>query len=676
MIYQFIQFYLAIFLALFLPGHLATRAIFGKKYSTLLSPEKLLLSFLLGLVATDFLMLTLDFFQITINKPNLLIGLLVLSAVFALIARFTSDSVFSFMTLPLTKNNKLPFSKRQLWVFAILFTTALVLRGIYIVQGIIPKSTDLGHHMYWAKYISTTGTLPTYDAKFIIGEHLPFAAINLLSNIPYVSAFPTVIIFIFNIFTLLGVFLLIYRLAKIILPFFQKFYSSWFDKLTPLTIAFWGLFTIGVLYPISAPQAKFISGGVIGNIIGNFLFIVIIYAFFLTIIRRSTAWANIFLLSLLTIIYTHHLSTFVLAYSLLLIFFSFAVLTLIFLKFDFSQFGREVWRYLKLFTGFLSITIILLGLLFIIKIHPPSYLNPSAIDTAVGTPTKITRVGISLPGIIDRIGAWRVLFAGIFTLFFLPPFLFLLNNSFRFVRKFPKISSISPPSSLNTTSLLQLALTVAVLFAWTKIIFLMSWQPALLKIDIPSNRLITYLTYPLSILSALGVALLFQAIFFNFPKRFFSFLFAFFLIIAIISGVAQDIALNFRIGRHRPQDVMETYRASEYLAEKTGPQNMILKDHKYLAGDTWIKLFFMRGYKYPLSRTYNRRYEDKYNKHETCTRDMIAIPNSEVGQDCFEKTGVKYIFLKKNYDDTVFLNSPEFQEIYSSQSVRIFEKTD
>jgi hypothetical protein len=308
--------------------------------------------------------------------------------------------------------------------------------------------------------------------------------------------------------------------------------------------------------------------------------------------------------------------------------------------------------------------VIFLSLLFIFKIHPPSYLNPSAINTAVGTPTKITRVGISLPGIIDRIGAWRVLFAGIFALGLLPTFFTLLKDTF----------INNSPQKLKTKELIHLAITTAILFAWVKIIFLMSWKPGFLKIDIPTNRIITYLTYPIAIMASFGVAFFFSSFRNTFQKYFSLFLFIFFISIAAISGIAQDIALNLRSETHNPQEVFQTYRATQYLSQKTNPQDMVLKDHKYLAGDTWMKLFFMRGYKYPLSRTYNRRYEDKYNKHETCTRDMIAIPNSKIGQECFKKNKVKYIFLKKDYDDTIFLNSPEFQEIYSSKSVRIFQK--
>ena len=118
---------------------------------------------------------------------------------------------------------------------------------------------------------------------------------------------------------------------------------------------------------------------------------------------------------------------------------------------------------------------------------------------------------------------------------------------------------------------------------------------------------------------------------------------------------------------------MQTYLASMYLAANTNNDEMILKDHKFLEGDTWMKLFFMRGYKYPLSRTYDRRYEDTINKRETCTRDMILKPNSEIGQKCFRETNTKYIVLRKGHDEAIFKKSTEFQQIYSSKTVTVFQ---
>ncbi len=639
-------FYISLFLVFVLPGYFLLRVILGKKYFGLLSLEKFLLTFVLSLASTDFLMLALNYFHIPLVRQNLFLALILWSISWFILWHFQNKKITSDQEIP-----KNIFSNRQNIIFILLFALAVFLRAIYIGDGIIPKSTDLGHHMYWANYIVTNHTLPVYDEKFIIGEHLPFAAISILSKIFVVSSMPTITLFLFNIITLLAVFLLTYFLAKNILPLF-----NFLDKKTsPYNIALWGLLTIGIFYPLTAPQAKFVSGGVIGNVIGNLLIIVTIYSFLKTIQNKSRQMATIFFITLFTIIYTHHLSTLILAYSLISILLAFIVFTLFFTKFNFKKFFAYFWQNLKLFINWQTALIIVVGIISLFILRTPSYLNPSAIDTAVGTPTKVTRVGISLPGIIDRIGAWRVLMAGIFSGFIL---LFLT----KFILRKQSIKKIIP-----------LAVSLAIVIAWAKIIFMMSWKPAWLKVDIPSGRIITYLTYPLAIMSAFGIGIFFSALKNKVNKNFLAFLVVFFLGIGFVSGLAQDIAENIRSSKNISEEVMQTYLGSDYLAKNTRPSEQILKDHIHLSGDTWMKTFFMRGYKYPLSRTYSRRYEDKYNKHETCTRDMIAKPNSEIGKKCFQETGVKYIFLKPGYDDDLFLRSDNFQEVYHSDSVVIFQ---
>ncbi len=65
----------------------------------------------------------------------------------------------------------------------------------------------------------------------------------------------------------------------------------------------------------------------------------------------------------------------------------------------------------------------------------------------------------------------------------------------------------------------------------------------------------------------------------------------------------------------------------------------------------------MNGYKYPLSRAFLKRYEDPNNKRETCTRDMIAIPDSDIGKKCFDETNVKYIMLENGSENYQFDSS-------------------
>ncbi len=660
MLSELFRFYFALILAFFIPGYTLLKFLTAKSRFSLSNLEKISLSFLLGLVSIDFLALSLDYLHIPLKLSSLLPAILFFSLFFFL------------LSLKNDKRNNAGHSPKNILVgkqvslFLLLLFFSIFLRGIYIADGIIPKTTDLGHHIYWAKTISLTGKLPVYEAKFIIGEHIPFAIVNILSGLPYVSAFPVTLLLLFNVFTLLGFFIFLFYLAENILPFLNKFSNNFFQSISAGTIALWGLFVVGVLYPITAPQAKFVSGGVIGNVIGNLLIIFSFYSFWQIFYRKSVGFVFIFLMTLTTLAYTHHLSTLVFGISFLAIFFFFAFLTLSFLRFNIKTFFHSVQTYGKLFLSWKVILFIIFLMLFIWQVQHLSYLNKEAVSTAIGTPEKATRIGISLPGIINRLGAWRVFFAGIFFVIFLFPFSNFLRKKIRFSDNF------SSKKHLHQTVLL--ALTVSFIFAWTIIIFLLSHKPALFKIDIPSGRIITYLTYPVALSAGFGVALFFFAIRRTLPRNLTLFLFLYFLFIGILSGFVQEIHENLRSKKEKPSQVMETYVAAKYLAEHTSTDEMVLKDHKYLPGDTWIKLFFMRGFKYPLSRTYDHRYEDKYNPHETCTRDMIAIPDSKVGQDCLTKTNVHYIFLRKGYDDKIFLLSPNWTEIYTSAHVRIFKK--
>ena len=683
---QLIYFYLAIFLVFFLPGYFLLRAIFIKNYTTLAALEKLLIAFSFSLASTNAIMLLMNYFHIAISRTNLFLGIIGVSFFFGLIwrtrTRFSKKiKIKSFNHSKFISNFKFQISNlatpsyRQILLFITLLGFSIFLRSVYISDSIFPKTTDFGHHIYWANYISTNQELPTYSEKFIIGEHLPFATINILSGISYISPLAVITLFLFNIFTLIAVFVLTYWLAVPFNKTFQKIFPQ-IKKISAYDVALWGLFIIGILYPISAPQVKFVSGGVIGNIIGNFLIITAIYAFLKAITTRSTAFIALFLISTITLVYTHHLSSFIFIYSFITILISFVILTLLFVRFNLLKFFKLVFKHLKPFFYPLPLAIIIIGLFFLFQVRVPSYLNSEAIDVAVGTPTKITRVGFGLSNILERVGSWRVLFAGIFGLITLPIFWNILKKIYS------KKATENKNTFFSNNFLISFTLSLAILFAWSKILFLMSWKPDLLKVDIPSRRIITYLTYPLSIMASFGFAYFFTVIHNKLSKQLTTFLFIFFIGIGVISGFGQDITANQRTtaGKFEISDevnsreVMQTYLAAMYLASNTTSDEMVLKDHKFLEGDTWMKLFFMRDYKYPLSRTYDRRYEDTTNKRETCTRDMVLKPNSKIGQQCFTKTNTHYIVLKKGHDDAIFKKSPNFQQVYSSKTVTVFQR--
>ncbi len=114
-------------------------------------------------------------------------------------------------------------------IVLVLFLTIFI-RSIYLEKTVFPTATDLGHHLYWSDQIATTGQISSYQkqniiqennryilqekpiADFIIGEHLIFTAIHLISGISFISYFPSLVLFFVNLVTLLMIFSLVYRL--------------------------------------------------------------------------------------------------------------------------------------------------------------------------------------------------------------------------------------------------------------------------------------------------------------------------------------------------------------------------------------------------------------------------------------------------------------------------------
>lgn len=629
-LFPLIKLYFALALVLFIPGYFLLLAIFGKNKASLHPLEKLVLSFGLSIASTNFLLILANFLNIPLTRISVFLILSVFSLTCFLIYKKRDLSQEPTDHRLKTKD----YSYRKILVFTAILLLALSIRGLYLSRGIMPQTTDWGHHLYWSKSIVQTGQLPSYGMPdFIIGEHIIFAVISLLSGIPFLSSMPAISLLTVNIFSLLAVFLLTQEVFK------RHLLTTNYSLLT--------IFVIGALYAASSPQAKFVSGGVVGNIIGNFYIPLLLYLL-IKIIQTKNAknLASLFLICAACLAYTHHLSTFVFLFIV-----TAAVVTI-------SIFGlinpKNLWQTIKsTITPFLSplnLSIIVLFFGFLFFVWMPSYVNPSAIDTAVGTPSKSTRTGFPINQLIQSVGPWIAFygFVGAVILFF-------------------KIT-------INRRRPNGPSLPAIILIAWAGIIFLMSNQPDLLKIDIPSNRIVSYLSYPLSILAAFAAG---SIIFYSqkkLPKQLWILVTLMIVGTGLLSGMG-DISESAR-GKEKgyEKEVMQTYLAAQYLNNKTYPDVMVLKDHIYLPGDTWMKLFFMRGYKYPLSRSLLKRYNDPTKNRETCTRDMVAIPDSTIGQECFEETNTEFIVLKNGYDTAQFEKSENFSRIYASDSVAVFQR--
>ncbi len=644
MILLLIKFHLAVILSLFVPGYFFVKTFLKKQSNNLSIIEWFLLSFGFSLIIINFLVLLMNFFSLKITTSSLIIALLAFSLVFYFLSKNKSgtenEQDFS------EKNSCFKnFEKQRFALVLGIILLSCIIRVFYISDGIVPQTTDLGHHIYWSKTISETGKLPNYGMPdFIIGEHIIFAVIQLISGFSYISAMPVSILFIVNIFSLFAISLCAYYL---VLQFSNK-------KSAGISAIF-TLMIVGTFYATSSPQAKFIAGGVIGNLIGNLFIPFAIYLFLLAIKNKDSRIATLFYISLAGLGFTHHLSTFVFLYVFIGFFIIFILLLLLTYRLNLSKAFRDTLPYLKVFFSKWNLATLLLIIGFMLFVHMPSYLNKSAVDTAVGAPSKSTRVGLPLGAIILSVGAWKFFYA------LLGAFALAITSLKQFHKK---------PCEKTITALVS----IAFLFSWFSIIFIMSAKPALLKVDIISSRIVSYITFPLAILSAFFIAFTFQKL----SKKTSPLIgqLIFFLVIGtgMISGFA-DISDSVRENDSaKEKAVIQTYKASEYLNGVAKSNENVLKDHIYLEGDTWMKLFFMKDYTYPLSRSYLMRYDDSVKKRETCTRDMIAIPYSEIGQKCFQETGVSYVVLKKGFDTAQFESSDEFSKIYISSNVVIYKR--
>lgn len=629
-------FYLAIALVLFVPGYFLSLAVFGKK-QPFAAFEKLAISFGTSIIITDFLMIAIGKFKIPITRISIIISILLFSTICGLIFYFQNRK----KTFSEKSSIKTRFSQRQLLtIFAIIFLTIFI-KTAYLKDAVLPASTDLGHHMYWTKTIALTGQLPQYEeadvtkdftisqpepiADFIIGEHLVFAAIGLISGLDYISYFPVLVLFLVHMMGIFAIFSLAILLFKD------------FENGNNISIA--TLFLIGPVYALSSPQAKFVSGGVIGNTIGNLLIPLAIYFFVRALSEKSSRFFALAVFTLLGMAYTHHLSTFVFI-------FVFIFSALFFAIFNHKNIIPHFRDWAKMIFSKQVLSVLFLGIIFVFLFYTPTYLNKSAVDTAVGAPSKATRMGLTPSQLKFAAGEARMALAviGIAILLFMK-----------------KRSSYGS----------------AFLFGWMISITIMSLRPSWLFIDIPSNRISSYIGFPVAIFAAFAIVEIFSLVRTSSGQYLrSSILLSTFMIIfsfiAINGFYDNSQSLNLD---SNPKSVLQTNAASKYLAENSNDSDMILKDHNYLAADSWIKLYFMRGYNYPLSRGFFKRYADPTKPREQCTNLMISTPNSEAAKKCFEGTKTDFLMVDPKMDSVQFQKSKEFWQVYSAEDIAIFYKT-
>lgn len=621
-------FYISLVCVLFIPGYVLLLAIFGKN-QIITSLEKFILSFGLSIIIVDFLNFILSGLHLSITRLSILVSIGLFTLVCLIIHKFKKQKKSQ------TSEEKLfSFSKNQFILILLLLFLTIFIKVSYLSDTVFPTATDMGHHMYWTQWMIENKQLPTYEnmPDFIIGEQIPFGVIGLLSGASVFSAFPVVILLLVNLIGILIVFLLTLRIFK------QK-------NIAILTLLF-----LGVLYAVASPQAKFVSGGVIGNIFGNLLMPLSFYFYYRSLeffetnteeLNQSKNFLALGIFSTFGLFYTHHLTSFIFL-------FIFVLLAVIFFTVNFKDLKELFAKIIKLFLSPQVITTFIVGLIFFFFIFTPNYIKNSAVDTAVGAPSKETRIGLTIANLRSSIGEARVALG----------FLGILLLAASFKRK---------------------NFGHSILIVWTVMIFIMSTEPQLLFINLPSNRIGNYLSYPIAILSAYSFYYVFKSKSdlekntSSLPNTFIKISFTVVLIFVLVDGITDSI-LAFK-AKADLSPIAQTFNASQYLAKNTNPDDMILKDHNYIPADSWIKISLMRGYKYPLSRGYFKRYEDTTKPREMCTLNMIASPNSENARICYNETETNFIMINPLFDSAQFKKLKNFNLIYSSANINIYYRT-
>lgn len=645
-------FLLTIGILFFLPGFFLVR-VFLQKQTTLTPLEYWVLAFALGLGFLNFLMILLGKLGVLFTSISLA------SSIFGVILILTTLSLLLRKCLRNKNTSAGPsqslwaFSRKQSWLFVTLLVLTFLIKTVYLSHAILPTSTDLGHHMYWSKLIAETGTLPPYAkqdiiideggtysisapepiADFIIGEHLPFAAINVLSHIDFLSAFPILFLLLINLMTLLALFVLTRAIA-------HNIRSTLLSEhvFTPQNIALATLFIFGPLYTLASPQAKFVSGGVVGNTLGNFFIPLILFAYLRAFREKRSDFLALGFFLTFSLAYIHHLSTLMLLFTL-------GASVLVYLAFHVNTLHTTFRSWTTLFLQPKPLLIAALACFFFFFVAMPTYIETQAVGTAIGTPTKTTRTGLSFYQITFSSGEARVTLglAGLFLIAF-------LRTRTRYASAF--------------------------LIGWSAILLIMTLFPHLLFINIPSSRIGAYLSFPLGILAAFALVGC-LALLSDERRKFFlpsiTVLFLSFSGFLFATGSGSYDNNQTLLPESKSLSLLQTFSATQYLASRTTTQDVILKDHNYITGDAWMKLFFLRDYSYPLSRGFFKRYEDNPDR-EQCTLLMISVPNTERAQKCYLETGTNYVVVNPKFDITPFEKGTTFSRVYASDAIHIYHR--
>jgi hypothetical protein len=646
------------------PGYIILRAVLrGKIHHPLL---RYLVAFLLGFSLLTFGWIALSYFHIPLHQGFFVVYSVVSTAACVFLYRNNLKENFSsfFQRTESSSTSTSPVLHTSL---LIILTLLFATKGVMLWNAMLPSATDMGHHTYWIADAIETGLAPTYAKQeliteptiritppqaipdFIIGEHLAPAALASLIGTDMFHGFPMLWLLWWHLLALLAVAYLSTRAWQL--------YVGDADADTLRRTLIITLLLLGILGSFASPQGKFVSGGVVGNIMGN-LFIPVILTLVLEYLKAPKKHLVALILTLCaTLAYTHHLSTFILAFSL----FGVAAVYILCLVWSlwgtWANLGEKLLAYLK---TLISIpTLLLLGIIVLfVVLAPPSYLNADAIGGSVGTPDKSTRTGLSFYQYTDVVG-WVRLALALVGVALTANFLWL-GRRMRDIRALPAVAI-----TLGTLGILSV----------------MALFPQIALVNIPSARVGSYLLYPATVLATIALLYLWSLAREDGKRKGQQVVFVTLLITLGIFVFAQGIRDNRTAWKEESgsRGTVQTLAAGQYLVGKVEGDEQILKDHNYLDADAWLKHLYLKDYNYPLSRGFLKRYEEDGSRDEKCTLDMISNPSSTHAIECYNATGVRYVIVNPNYDRSQFetpdrFGALNFSLVYRSADVSVYRR--
>jgi hypothetical protein len=317
---------------------------------------------------------------------------------------------------------------------------------------------------------------------------------------------------------------------------------------------------------------------------------------------------------------------------------------LAYLVFHHSTLKETLSSWWKLFFSPLPLLTAFFACIFFFTVAMPTYIETDAVGTALGSPIKTTRTGLTFLQITFSSGESRVALglAGL-------ALLLALASRRRYATAF--------------------------LLGWSAILLLMTLEPGWLFIDIPSNRIGSYLSFPLGMLAAFAAVAFFAALRTSSGLRLPHLLFlvgSFSLFTFSIGSGSFDNSQTL-LPKSKASDTVQTFAAARYLAEHDSPDDIILKDHNYIVADSWMKLFFLRDYAYPLSRGFFKRYEGQ-SFPRTMHPPDDSVPNTPRGEKCYNDLGVDLVVVNPHFDTAQFEKSEKFSRIYASDNIHIYAR--